>query len=52
MWNSLRDELREVVWLVTVVGGLSVTSGRRSGGGMGKRNFASTSRLQASIAQG
>ena len=26
MWNSLRDELREVVWLVTVVGGLSVTA--------------------------
>jgi len=26
MWNSIRDELREVVWLVTVVGGLSVAA--------------------------
>lgn len=24
MWNILRDELREVVWLVSVVAGLSV----------------------------
>ena len=22
MWNSLQDELREIVWLATVVGGL------------------------------
>ena len=24
MWNTIRDELREVVWLASVVGGLSV----------------------------
>ena len=24
MWNILRDELREVVWLASVVGGLSL----------------------------
>ena len=24
MWNILRDELREVAWLVSVVAGLSV----------------------------
>lgn len=24
MWNILRDELREVVWLASVVGGLSI----------------------------
>ena len=24
MWNTLLDELREVVWLASVVGGLSV----------------------------
>jgi hypothetical protein len=22
MWNSLQDELREIVWLATIVGGL------------------------------
>jgi hypothetical protein len=24
MWNSLRDELYEVLWLVSIIGGLSV----------------------------
>jgi hypothetical protein len=24
MWNTIRDELREVVWLASVVGGLSL----------------------------
>ena len=24
MWNSLRHELREVIWLASIVGGLSV----------------------------
>jgi hypothetical protein len=24
MWNTVRDELREMVWLASVVGGLSV----------------------------
>ena len=24
MWNSVREELREIVWLASVVGGLSV----------------------------
>jgi hypothetical protein len=24
MWSVLREELREVVWLVSVIGGLSV----------------------------
>lgn len=24
MWNTLWDELREMVWLVSVIGGLSV----------------------------
>ena len=26
MWTTLRNELREVVWLASVVGGLSVLS--------------------------
>jgi hypothetical protein len=24
MWKSLRDELREILWLVSVIGGLSI----------------------------
>jgi hypothetical protein len=24
VWSSLRDELREIVWLASVVGGLSI----------------------------
>jgi len=24
MWKSMRDEVREVVWLVSIVGGLSL----------------------------
>jgi hypothetical protein len=24
MWNSLRDELREILWLVSMIGGLSI----------------------------
>jgi hypothetical protein len=24
MWNSLRDELREIFWLVSMIGGLSI----------------------------
>ena len=24
MWNTIRDELREVFWLASIVGGLSV----------------------------
>jgi hypothetical protein len=24
MWNSLRDELREILWLISLVGGLSI----------------------------
>lgn len=24
MWNTIRDELREVVWVASVVGGLSL----------------------------
>jgi hypothetical protein len=24
MWSSLRDELREIVWLVMIIGGLSI----------------------------
>jgi hypothetical protein len=24
MWNSTRDELREIAWLATMVGGLSI----------------------------
>ena len=24
MWKSMREEMREVVWLVSIVGGLSV----------------------------
>ena len=24
MWNTIRDELRAVVWLASIVGGLSV----------------------------
>jgi hypothetical protein len=24
MWSSLRDELREILWLAAIVGGLSI----------------------------
>jgi hypothetical protein len=24
MWNSLRDELREILWLASMIGGLSI----------------------------
>ena len=24
MWNSLRDESREILWLVSIIGGLSI----------------------------
>ena len=27
MWNSLQDELREILWLATVVGGVLVGVG-------------------------
>jgi hypothetical protein len=26
MWNSLRNELREIVWLIAIVAGLSIIS--------------------------
>jgi hypothetical protein len=26
MWNAIRDELREIVWLASLVGGLSISS--------------------------
>jgi hypothetical protein len=26
MWNSMRDEVRELVWLASMVGGLSALS--------------------------